>query len=269
MVTHLPPYLPALLMAATIALLLVIERARPASALQKGEWGRNILAGGFGLISNVFLAGPLAGIVATGAVNALGGGLIDLTRLSWPFAAAAYLVTMDLGEYTFHRAQHAFPTLWSMHSLHHSDRAMNLSTAQRHYWLEPALKAVSIWLVVGLLFKVDVLIVSVYAIASLYNFFSHANVTIGFGRLSWLLNAPQYHRLHHGVDPSHHNANYAALLPIFDVITGAYHRPRPGEFPPTGLEQALDSSIQLVIWPLRRVTWPWGVGATLHRQTAK
>ena len=40
-------------------------------------------------------------------------------------------------------------------------------------------------------------IVIVYMVLTFYNFVSHANVPLGFGRGSWLWNSPQYHRLHH------------------------------------------------------------------------
>jgi sterol desaturase/sphingolipid hydroxylase (fatty acid hydroxylase superfamily) len=196
--------------------------------------------------------GPLIAVSETGLINAAGGGLVNLT--TWPLwlGAATFLVASDLGEYLFHRAQHAMPWLWAMHSLHHSDKAMNISTSQRHFWLDPALKSVSIWLVVALLFRADGPILTIYFVASLFHLFTHANVRVGFGPLAWLWNAPQYHRLHHSSDPAHYNANYAALLPIFDVISGAYRRPQPGEYPDTGLaDETVSRPLDLLLWPAR------------------
>jgi sterol desaturase/sphingolipid hydroxylase (fatty acid hydroxylase superfamily) len=43
------------------------------------------------------------------------------------------------------------------------------------------------------------------------------------------------HRIHHAVDPTFHNKNFADALPIFDIIFGTYHRPAKDEFPGTGL----------------------------------
>jgi sterol desaturase/sphingolipid hydroxylase (fatty acid hydroxylase superfamily) len=177
---------------------------------------------------------------------------VDLT--AWPLAGGflVYLLAMDLGEYLFHRAQHAVPWLWAMHSLHHSGTALNVTTAQRHYWLERVLKSLTIWLAVALLFRVDAAILSLYAALSFWHFFTHANVRIGFGPLSWLVNSPQHHRLHHSRAPEHYNANYAALLPIFDVVSGAYRRPRRSEFPETGLDMAPPASgFELIVWPVR------------------
>jgi sterol desaturase/sphingolipid hydroxylase (fatty acid hydroxylase superfamily) len=234
-----------------VAGLLALERVAPASATQRGQWLNNIIVFFLSILGRIAL-GPLIAVSETGLINAAGGGLIDLTR--WPLwlGAAVYLVAMDLGEYLFHRAQHAFPWLWAMHSLHHSDPAMNVSTAQRHFWLDPAMKAVSVWLAVALLFKANGPILAIYATISLYHLLTHANVRVGFGAASWLWNSPQYHRLHHSSDPAHFNANYAALLPIFDVLSGAYRRPKPGEYPATGLgDEGMEGPFDLVTWPLR------------------
>jgi sterol desaturase/sphingolipid hydroxylase (fatty acid hydroxylase superfamily) len=57
-------------------------------------------------------------------------------------------------------------------------------------------------------------------------------------QLPWLdrvLVTPQVHRIHHSIDPVHHNRNFADALPIFDIVFGTYHRPAKEEFPPTGL----------------------------------
>jgi sterol desaturase/sphingolipid hydroxylase (fatty acid hydroxylase superfamily) len=141
-----------------------------------------------------------------------------------------------------------------MHSLHHSDPAFGATTTMRHFWLDPLLKTLTIWLAVGLLFKAGPAIVGVYALASYYNFWVHSNVRVGYGAAGWLLNSPQYHRLHHSASPEHFNCNYAALLPIFDLISGAYRRPTPGEYPATGLDDGArpHGLIQAVLWPLRQ-----------------
>jgi len=239
------PVVSLLLYAGLMAALFVAERIWPATQA-RGEWANNGVAFVLTACGQIVRATLLAVLVAT-VVNGLGGGLIDLR--TWPFWAGAlmWLAAMDLGEYLFHRAQHAFPWMWAMHSLHHSDRALNFSTTQRHFWLEPLIKSVTIWLAVAILFRGDAAIFGVYALANFWH------LRLGFGPFAWLLNSPRYHRLHHSREPGHYNANYAALLPIFDVLTGAYRRPAPGEFPETGLDEALESPWDLIIWPVRGV----------------
>ncbi|HEX5846775.1 MAG TPA: sterol desaturase family protein, partial [Rhodoplanes sp.] len=38
------------------------------------------------------------------------------------------LLTFDFFYYWFHRAQHEWPWLWQVHKLHHSDRALNVTS---------------------------------------------------------------------------------------------------------------------------------------------
>jgi sterol desaturase/sphingolipid hydroxylase (fatty acid hydroxylase superfamily) len=126
-------------------------------------------------------------------------------------AALAYIVTIDLLEYLFHRAQHAIPVLWAMHSLHHSDPAVNVSTTSRHFWLEQAIKSVTIYLAASLIFAASPMIIIIYAAVAYCNFFTHMNLRVGFGRFV-LLNSPQNHRIHHSSEPLHRDKNFAALF---------------------------------------------------------
>ena len=201
------------------------------------------------------LLSPLIAGVTVLAVNAIGGGAIILPSRGWGLlvGAVAYLVAMDGMEYLFHRAQHKLPLLWSMHALHHSDADFNVSTTIRHFWADRLLKMATVYLICGCLFRVSPAVLTIYGIFSYYNYVLHLDVGLAFGRWSWLLNAPRYHRLHHSRVPGDENCNFAALLPIFDVLSGAYRRPRPGEHPPTGLadEPGPASVLEALAWPLR------------------
>jgi sterol desaturase/sphingolipid hydroxylase (fatty acid hydroxylase superfamily) len=244
--------------AAQIALLafgFVIERLRPARSQGISCIGLNVAyAAAVRVIYSVLY--PLSVGLTTLMVNALGGGLIELPASGVGLAVAipCFVLMMDAGEYVFHRAQHRIPFLWSMHSLHHSDPALNVSTAPRHFWGEMLLKAVTVYALMGLLFKANAVVVGAYTIFGLYNYVLHMNVPIGFGRWQPLLNSPQFHRLHHSALPEHHNCNFNQFFPIFDVLCGTYRQPRHDEYPPTGL---LNGDIprtlhNMLLWPWRR-----------------
>ena len=212
---------------------------------------------------------PLVAGTTVLAVKALGGGLIVLPDHGWglPLGLVIYTLAMDLAEYVYHRAQHRFPILWAMHSLHHSDAEFNVSTTIRHFWADPLIKACTVYLLVGLSFRSSPAIVEIYGVLAYYNYVAHMDVRLGFGRWSWLLNSPRYHRLHHSSRPGDENANFAALLPFWDVLTGAYRAPRPGDYPPTGLtdEPGPSSVVGAIVWPLRANL---GVGAPKRRAAA-
>jgi sterol desaturase/sphingolipid hydroxylase (fatty acid hydroxylase superfamily) len=205
------------------------------------------------LVGQALLAPGLGALVTLG-VNRLGGGWIVLPSTGWGLVlgAGVYLVAMDFGEFAFHRAQHAFPWLWAMHSLHHSDTSFDATTTVRHFWLDPFLKSVSIWLAVGLLFRAAPSITMIYAAISLYNFVIHSNTRLDLGRWAWTLNHPAYHRIHHSAAEEHFDVNFAAILPVFDVVFGTYRPARPGERPITGLDtgRVARSWWDVVAWPV-------------------
>lgn len=164
-----------------------------------------------------------------------------------------YIVVNDLAEYLFHRAQHASPILWRMHSLHHSDHDMNATTTQRHFWGDPLLKALTVWPLAALVVAPTPAASAIYALLSLWNFVSHAAIDLNFGKWSWLLNSAAYHRRHHSSRSEHFNSNFAALFPIFDVIAGSYRR--PDGFPPTGLDHRPGNIAEVLLWPLRGIAF--------------
>ena len=231
-----------------------LERAWPAH-LARERMHHISLAAWAALFVGQLVAGPALGGFTTAAIGLAGGGLVALpTRgLGWWASLAVYFLAMDLGEYLFHRAQHAVPALWAMHSLHHSDRAFDSATTTRHFWLEPAIKMATIWLVVGMLFRTPGSVVAVYVAVSYWHYVVHSNTRLDFGRWSWALNGPGYHRLHHSDAPEHFDVNFASLFPIFDVLSGAYRPPRPGERVQTGLDTGEEprSVAQMLAWPVR------------------
>jgi sterol desaturase/sphingolipid hydroxylase (fatty acid hydroxylase superfamily) len=208
------------------------------------------------ILLQLILTAAIGGSVVM-VTNMAGGGLVRLPSTGWLLipAIAVFTVVMDFSEFLFHRMQHLIPALWSMHSFHHSDEALNISTTYRHFWAEQAIKSVTIYLLVGLLFRASPLVLTAYGTVSLYNLFSHMNLPIGFGRWWFLLNSPQYHRIHHSSLVEHQDRNFAALFPIFDAIGNSAHRSGAGEFPPTGLydRDKPKDMLEAVFWPARGI----------------
>jgi len=235
---------------------LAIERACPA---ERDQPSRNITLNlCYSIIqgSIAYALTPLASGLAIIAVNALGGGLFLLPSVGWGivWAIPLYLLTVDLSEYLFHRAQHTSRFLWSMHSLHHSDQSLNITTTTRHFWIESGLKALFVYPLVGLLFRPSTIVITAYTVATYWNFVVHMNVRLSFGRFWFLLNSPHYHRIHHGASQVYANRNFVGLFPIYDILLGTQYRPKKGEYPATGLDggDAPRSIFEAVLWPVNR-----------------
>lgn len=180
----------------------------------------------------------------------MGGSLIDAAALPFWVALPIFLLVRDFTEWLFHYAQHKLPWLWAMHSLHHSDPEMTALTTNRHFWGDRLVKSLTIWPLATMIIGQTDAIFQVYMIVSLYNYFIHANLKVDFGRWSWVLNGPAYHRRHHSRLVEHYDTNFAALFPIFDVIFGTYRR--PDGWPPCGLDEGAPQSLgELATWPVR------------------
>lgn len=240
----------------------LIERLAPAEKRQPA--GDLLMNLGYSVVLNwlLFTAAPALSAAETFILNGFGLGLIELPGAGWPLAGsvAAYLLVADFMEYAFHRAQHAWPFLWAMHSFHHSDRSVNVTTTQRNFWLEVPLKIAFVYPVIAILFKAPPAVLAVAALFGSIRFFSHMNLRLSLGPFWAAVNGPQYHRIHHSPLPQHWNRNFAAFFPIFDILFGTHYRPLPGEFPATGLgtADAPHNLLEAVFWPLRRWLRPAG-----------
>jgi sterol desaturase/sphingolipid hydroxylase (fatty acid hydroxylase superfamily) len=184
---------------------------------------------------------------------------------SHPYAAfAVYYIAYDFTYYWMHRAQHAIPWWWALHSMHHSQRQMSCWTNDRGNYLDGGLQSIVLALV-GLALGVDASQFAVLMLlGELVQNFSHANVRIGFGRvLDRVLVAPVFHRLHHMVvDPGRpglHNCNFGQVFSLWDVLFGTSLYGEPVR--PTGVGDPhvdADNGRGLVMmqwWTLRRF---WG-----------
>jgi sterol desaturase/sphingolipid hydroxylase (fatty acid hydroxylase superfamily) len=151
---------------------------------------------------------------------------------TWPIATRwlSFLVAfllLDFLYYAVHRCQHAAPFLWRFHALHHSDPDVDVTTSVRHHPIEYLLAAGFYWLAV-LALDVPVFVVMSHALAV----FAAAAVTHGNTRLpGWLERLLQpvvitldLHLVHHSVSLDEANANFGAVLSVWDRLFGTYLR---------------------------------------------
>jgi sterol desaturase/sphingolipid hydroxylase (fatty acid hydroxylase superfamily) len=190
----------------------------------------------------IFLISPSLGTAINALLQKTGAGFIRLDFFSEGLvpqigAGIVLLIVTDFFYYWLHRSQHTFEWLWHQHAVHHSDEAVNVSTSARHHWLEFVFQALAVSVPMSILFKLSP--VSMWAVSSFvgaYGWFNHMNVRLGFGPVSWLACSPQLHRIHHSSLPHHHDRNFAAYFPVWDVLFGTYYHPANNEYPPTGVE---------------------------------
>lgn len=190
------------------------------------------------------LALPLFQRMGEALRDSIGGSLLTLELpdhvLGHVSGIVIYVLIFDFFYYWWHRLQHS-PIMWPQHEFHHADRSVNVSTGIRHHWLEEPLRVFFIWLPMQLLIDLQtVQLTEFWLFLALWGYFTHLNVKLPLGRLTAVFAGPQFHRIHHSIELQHYNRNFAAYLPIYDLIFGTYFRPGREEYPRTGLQDAKD-----------------------------
>lgn len=236
----------------TVAILIFLGLEYISGVFQAKSISLNAFCGFFCLVlTQLFSASIAPGVIWLS--GKIGRPPIHLSGRGWMFPVSILLALalMDLMQYAFHRLEHKIPWLWAMHSLHHSDSAMNTTTAYRNFWIDRLLYI--LWLIpFGLLVRIDTgvmlcVTVAMWAIPA----FEHSSIRFGLAKFSWLIVTPQFHRVHHSILQEHYDRNFATFLPLLDVLFGTYLE--PDGYPDTGLAEGEPHSIKdSLLWPFHQ-----------------
>ncbi|MBV6405750.1 MAG: hypothetical protein GFGODING_02531 [Flavobacteriales bacterium] len=164
-----------------------------------------------------------------------------LRLFTLPRTAVTWLVAfllVDLLYYWFHRLSHEVNFLWAAHVVHHQSEEYNLSVALRQSWWQ-GLFSWWFYLPMAVLGIHPVLIVTVGAFNTLYQFWIHTKAIGRMGPLELLFNTPSHHRVHHGSDPRYIDRNHAGTLIVWDRLFGTFRR--EDKEPLYGITTPLDS----------------------------
>ncbi len=157
---------------------------------------------------------------------------------AWPLGAQIALVIVlgDVLEYGYHRLSHTLSWMWPIHVLHHTPDRIHALKTYRHHWLYSLLRSLFVGLPLMLAGAPLGMLVWPAVAISIVGSISHANVRLRMSPFWYrVLNTPELHRIHHSVDPAHHNANYCFVLPIWDLLFGTFVAPEQTTVRTTGL----------------------------------
>jgi sterol desaturase/sphingolipid hydroxylase (fatty acid hydroxylase superfamily) len=223
---------------------LLLERLRPAQKRQPWRHAAFNIAYSLPFVFlTQLLVPPLAAI--TQPWIAQHGGLLPIAMpdgFGWQLLQGLlFFLIFDFFYYWLHRSQHRFGWFWSQHKLHHSEMSVNVTTGQRHHFLEEPIRVFVVFLPMGMLFDIKpVNIAWLWSALLLWGYVIHLNLRVPFGPLTPVIAGPQLHRLHHSIEPGHTDINFAAFFPVWDVIFGTYVRPGRDEWPETGTHDRAD-----------------------------
>jgi sterol desaturase/sphingolipid hydroxylase (fatty acid hydroxylase superfamily) len=144
------------------------------------------------------------------------------------------LLLFDFFDWGRHYLKHKTWWLWAFHSVHHSQREMNIFTDARVHVLERAINMALLFIPLSM-FQVGVPTDFYIAIGlTWYRMIYHANIRTNFGPLKYVLVTPQFHRIHHSSDLRHADTNFGVIFTFWDRLFGT-HWDDHDEYPRTGI----------------------------------
>ncbi len=133
---------------------------------------------------------------------------------SWSlaFKVTLALLVNDFLDWFHHGVRHKGWVFWCFHTVHHSQREMNMFTDERVHVMDE-LVANCLVCIPMFMFMVDAPTAVYFALLlRWYPKLYHANIKANFGLLRYVLVTPQSHRLHHSIEPQHRDRNFGVIL---------------------------------------------------------
>lgn len=161
-----------------------------------------------------------------------------------------------------HWVRHKVPWFWEFHTIHHSQKELNMFTDLRYHVVE--------YMVTRTIKTFPLLIVGVNTYGVLlfalfhtwYTRLYHGNIKSNFGPLRYVFVTPQSHRIHHSIEARHQDKNFGVLFSIWDRMFGTqYHG--CSEYPDTGIADhhfPFEHNIKgfdLLLNPIRQHIYPF------------
>ena len=184
-----------------------------------------------------------AGVVGAAAwAHVQGVGLLNQLPLPGWLGFGIALVLLDLAIYWQHRLLHAWPLLWRLHRVHHTDQTLDATSALRFHPLE-ILVSLAIKLALVVLLGVTPLAAMVFEVLlSSFALVTHANLAVPAWLdrpLRALMVTPNMHRIHHSTHFDEQQRNFGFNLSVWDHLFGSYAahaRSQPQDFGVDGVD---------------------------------
>jgi sterol desaturase/sphingolipid hydroxylase (fatty acid hydroxylase superfamily) len=180
-------------------------------------------------------------IVATGEwASAHHFGLLYIVHLpTWAFVLAGLLLLDLISAWLIHWIEHRTRWMWQFHTIHHIDRNVDVTTANRHHPVESIFRAAFTLLAVFVT-GVPIWVLMLYqSFSVLFSQFNHANIRLPHAldrALSFVIVSPDMHKVHHHFTRPYTDSNYGNIFSLWDRLFGTFLY-----LPPSSLRYGLDT----------------------------
>lgn len=189
------------------------------------------MIGSIGVILPGLFAAPTAALLP-------GFGLSSwLVLPAWASWLAFFLVDSFIN-YWLHRLSHSLPWLWRIHRVHHSDPAVDVSTALRSHPLELLPNYLGQLAAIAVVGATPLQALGVALVNGVWALFAHADLrrtALDFPPSLRVLVSPAYHRVHHSALTAQADSNYATMLTLWDHVFATARVPQREQIAEIGL----------------------------------
>lgn len=202
---------------ASALLIIALERRLPydrgQTLIREGFWVDLL---GYGVVQSYLLGLVIAAIIAR--LDSLTGWSRLQLMAAWPLPLQGlfFFVTHDLYIYGFHRWQHNNRFLWRIHEAHHSGVDVDWLSGTRSHALEILINQTIEFAPIVLLGAAPEVALFKGVIDAVWGMYIHSNLDLRAGKLGYLFNGPEQHRVHHARNYRGAGTNFATKLAIWD-----------------------------------------------------
>ena len=211
-----------------ILLFWLLENVIPLIRMHYNQWkhaGVNFFYTGTTVVINFLLAFILGGTALWCETNQVGLLYFFPSLPTWGFALLGLLLLDFIGAYLAHWTEHQIPLFWRLHLIHHSDKWVDTTTANRHHPGESLLRFVFTCLGIVLV-GAPLWLVLLYQTSSVVSTqFTHANIKLPQKfdyLLSYILVSPNMHKVHHHYMLPYTDSNFGNIFSIWDRLFGTF-----------------------------------------------
>lgn len=208
------------------ALLWTLESVVPLYRYSRGRLPHvfpNVVLALLLVLTNLTLSAGTARLVEFASRHEI--GLFRLLELSPPMTLVFGVAALDFCGYRAHRLLHQSWLGWQFHRVHHSEAAVDVTTAFRQHPGETLWRI--LWqLAAVVIFSLPLWVVAVYLTLSGLNAqLEHANVRLrdrADGLLRLFVVTPNMHKAHHSRMQKETDTNYSNIFSFWDRLCGTY-----------------------------------------------
>ncbi len=143
----------------------------------------------------------------------------------WLYALVGLLLLDLISAWFIHWLQHQVKWMWMFHLVHHSDRHLDTTSANRHHPGESLFRLIFTVIAVVLAGAPMWLVFMYQSLSVALSQFNHANIRMPVKldkALSWLIVTPDMHHTHHHYVVPYTDSNYGNIFSVWDRLFGTF-----------------------------------------------